>query len=33
VVLPKGSARRLEAKRLEVMGVETLGEALDLLVT
>lgn len=31
VVLPKGSARRLEAKRLEVLGVDNLGEALDLL--
>ncbi|MEW6433634.1 MAG: DNA repair protein RadA [Myxococcota bacterium] len=32
VVLPKGSARRLESNRLEVLGVDTLGEALDLLV-
>jgi DNA repair protein RadA/Sms len=31
VVLPKGSARRLEERRLEPMGVETLGEALAVL--
>jgi DNA repair protein RadA/Sms len=28
VVMPKGSARRLEAKKLEVIGVENLGQAL-----
>ena len=28
-ILPKGSARRLEEKRLEPIGVETLSEALD----
>jgi DNA repair protein RadA/Sms len=28
VVLPKGSARRVEESRLELIGVETLGEAL-----
>ncbi|MEW5737830.1 MAG: DNA repair protein RadA [Myxococcota bacterium] len=33
VLLPKGSARRLETRRLEVMGVDTLAEALDLLVS
>jgi DNA repair protein RadA/Sms len=32
VVMPKGSARRMESTRLEVMGVDTLSEALDLLV-
>ncbi|GMU59061.1 MAG: DNA repair protein RadA [Myxococcaceae bacterium] len=32
VVLPKGSARRLETRRLEVLGVDRLEEALDLLV-
>jgi DNA repair protein RadA/Sms len=32
VVLPRGSARRLEARRLEVLGVESLSEALDLLL-
>jgi DNA repair protein RadA/Sms len=31
VVLPKGSARRLEERRLKAVGVETLGEALDAL--
>ena len=31
VVLPAGSARRLEERRLEPLGVETLGEALRLL--
>jgi predicted ATP-dependent serine protease len=31
VILPKGSAKRLETKRIEVLGVETLGEALGLL--
>jgi DNA repair protein RadA/Sms len=31
VVLPKGSAKRLEAKKLELVGVETLGEALGAL--
>lgn len=30
-VLPQGSARRLEEARLEVVGVATLGEALDAL--
>jgi DNA repair protein RadA/Sms len=29
VVLPRGSARRLEETRLKVVGVETLGEALS----
>jgi DNA repair protein RadA/Sms len=29
VVLPAGSARRLEEKRLQVVGVETLGDALS----
>jgi DNA repair protein RadA/Sms len=28
-VLPKGSAKRLEERRVEPMGVETLGEALE----
>jgi hypothetical protein len=31
VILPKASARRLESARLEVLGVESLGEALQLL--
>ncbi len=31
VILPKGSARRLEAVKLEVLGVESLTEALSLL--
>ncbi len=31
VVLPKGSASRLEQRRLEPIGVETLGEALRIL--
>ncbi len=31
VVLPKGSAKRLEERRLRPQGVETLGEALGLL--
>jgi DNA repair protein RadA/Sms len=31
VVLPQGSAKRLEEARLEVVGVATLGEALDAL--
>jgi DNA repair protein RadA/Sms len=31
VVLPKGSARRMESTRLEVLGVDSLSEALDLL--
>ncbi len=32
VILPKGSAKRLEPVKLEVMGVETLGEALQLAI-
>jgi DNA repair protein RadA/Sms len=28
VILPTGSARRLEERRLEVIGVDTLGEGL-----
>jgi DNA repair protein RadA/Sms len=32
VVLPKASARRLENPRLEVHGVESLGEALGLIM-
>ena len=32
VVLPKASARRLEEKRLEVVGVSTVGEALEALL-
>jgi DNA repair protein RadA/Sms len=32
VVLPQGSARRLEEKRLEVIGVESLGQALQVLL-
>jgi DNA repair protein RadA/Sms len=31
VILPKGSARRIEAKRLEIVAVETVGEALNML--
>ena len=30
VILPAGSAKRLEPMRIEVMGVETLGQALQL---
>lgn len=33
VVLPKGSAKRLEERRLEPIGVETLGEALEFLLS
>ena len=29
VVLPSGSARRMEETKLKVVGVETLGEALS----
>jgi DNA repair protein RadA/Sms len=29
VVLPTGSARRMEETKLQVVGVETLGEALS----
>jgi DNA repair protein RadA/Sms len=32
VILPKGSARRIEAKRLEIIAVETLTEALGVLL-
>jgi DNA repair protein RadA/Sms len=32
VVLPKGSARRLEASRLQLVAVETLGQALSALL-
>jgi DNA repair protein RadA/Sms len=32
VILPKGSARRIEAKRLEIIAVETLTEALGALL-